>query len=347
MAYKRKYKRYATKERLDKVNPKNLKAIDRYYQNRVMINPETKDTTYKVYVSALNIFMCFVMENYDNIYVLNEDFIESEFIDCIEDYMFFLSSEEGLGNKKKAINLKLSALSSFYQYYTRKQKVKYNPMTTGAIERMQNAKDEKLISSNFLNEDEVNKIFEELDKVVLPNYNGRYDRLDRVFWYVAYTSANRIGALSKLSLSDLDREDMAFKNIREKRAKYVNIPVTNEVLEVIDEYIEYRQKQGIYTDALFPRWNSKIRSWVNMSSGGLTLRVKKIGEIVGLDDFSPHDIRKSRGNYINEKYGIKLAQQLLNHESSSTTEAHYIVQKDATDAMKKILELESKEQRGE
>lgn len=341
MAYKRTYKKYVNKEKLDNVNPRNMQALEKFIQASAIVNPESKDTTYKVYKSCLNIFMCFIMENYNNVYVLNEDFIENEFIDCIEDFILFLGSEEGLGNKKKAINLKLSAVSSFYQYYTRKRKVKYNPMTTGAVERMKNAKHEKLLSSNFLSEEQVDKIFKELDKVILKDYSGEFDRLDRVFWYVAYTSAARIGALSRLNISDLNKEKMAFQNIREKRAKYVDIPVTPDVIEVIEEYIEYRQKKGILTDALFPSINHETRDWSNMTAGGLTSRVRKIGEIVGIDDFSPHDIRKTRADYIAKNIDIKTAQQLLNHESSSTTEAHYIVPEDATDAMKKILNFEN------
>ena len=74
----RKIVRYATKARMAKVNPKNIKIYERYLKSRIIHNSDVKDTTYKVYHSYMNIFMCYIAEEWDNFYLLDEDMLEDE-----------------------------------------------------------------------------------------------------------------------------------------------------------------------------------------------------------------------------------------------------------------------------
>ena len=106
----RKIVRYATKARMAKVNPKNIKIYDRYLRSRVIHNSDVKNTTYKVYHSYMNIFMCYIAEEWDNFYLLDEDFLEEEMLDVMEGYMAFLADE--CGNGKKVINTKLMCQKS-------------------------------------------------------------------------------------------------------------------------------------------------------------------------------------------------------------------------------------------
>ena len=87
----RKIVRYVTKARMAKVNPKNIKIYDRYLKSRTIQNSDVKGTTYKVYHSYMNIFMCYIAENWDNFYLLDEEFLEDEMLDVMESFMAFLS----------------------------------------------------------------------------------------------------------------------------------------------------------------------------------------------------------------------------------------------------------------
>ena len=325
----RKIVRYATKARMAKVNPKNLKIYDRYLKSRTIQNSDVKGTTYKVYHSYMNIFMCYIAEEWDNFYLLDEDFIEDEMLDVMESYMAFLAEE--CGNGKKVINTKLSAVSSFYIWATKRRLIKNHPFD-GKLDRIKGAQDEKRISVHFLHKEETDLITETLaqDKTTL----NKYDRQDELIWNIAFDSACRIGALQRLSVSDLDLSRNVFTDIREKRGKIVDIPFTDRTKQMIVEYLEWRKENGIETDAFF--YN---REGERMSKQALALRIRKIGEIVGIGDFRPHSIRKSRLNQIGQTGNIELAKELAHHESMDTTSRFYMEKKDASETLKEINDL--------
>lgn len=325
----RKIVRYATKARMAKVNPKNLKIYDRYLKSRTIQNSDVKGTTYKVYHSYMNIFMCYIAEEWDNFYLLDENFIEDEMLDVMESYMAFLAEE--CGNGKKVINTKLSAVSSFYIWATKRRLIKNHPFD-GKLDRIKGAQDEKRISVHFLHKEETDLITETLaqDKTTL----NKYDRQDELIWNIAFDSACRIGALQRLSVSDLDLSRNVFTDIREKRGKIVDIPFTDRTKQMIIEYLEWRKENGIETDAFF--YN---REGERMSKQALALRIRKIGEIVGIGDFRPHSIRKSRLNQIGQTGNIELAKELAHHESMDTTSRFYMEKKDASETLKEINNL--------
>ena len=103
---------------------------------------------------------------------------------------------------------------------------------------------------------------------------------------------------------------------------------------MIVEYLEWRKENGIETDAFF--YN---REGERMSKQALALRIRKIGEIVGIGDFRPHSIRKSRLNQIGQTGNIELAKELAHHESMDTTSRFYMEKKDASETLKEINNL--------
>lgn len=323
--------RYATKARLAKVNPDNLKVYEQYIRSNTVKNKDVAKTTYKVYRSYFNIFMCFIMEKWDNFYLLNEDILEEEMIDIMEDYMAFLQEE--LGNNKKSINTKLSAVSSFYGWAVKRRKIKAHPFD-GRLDRMKGAQDEKIIAEHFLTKEEIEQIEEELSHS--DNTLASYDRIDQMLWHIAYDSACRIGALSGLSLSKLDIENGVFVNIREKRGKVVKIPFSSKTAELIQVYLKEREILGVDCDEFF--YVRRGDKWQGMSKQSMYNRIRKIGHIIGVGDFRPHSIRKTRLNLVYKK-DTMLAQQLANHDDISTTQKFYSEKEDQTDVFNKIEEL--------
>ena len=85
-------------------------------------------------------------------------------------------------------------------------------------------------------------------------------------------------------------------------------------------------------------FNQIDKEWQVMSRTAIGNRVRKIGEILGLEGFRNHSIRKTRLNQLAE-HDILLAQAMGNHEDVSTTQKSYTKKKDANDVMKKIREL--------
>ncbi len=325
----RKIVRYATKKRIEKVNPKNIKIYDRYLKSRVIHNSDVKDTTYKVYHSYMNIFMCYIAEEWDNFYLLDEDILDEEMIDVMESYMAFLA--EDCGNGKKVINTKLSAISSFYIWAHKRGMIKSHPFD-GKLDRIKNAQDEKRISVHFLHKEQIDKIKKTLEEEVTTL--SKYDYQDQLIWNIAFDSACRIGALYRLSLSNLDLDNNVFVDIREKRGKIVKVPFTDYTKELIRKYLKWRERNGVETDAMF--YN---RMGERMSKQALSLRIRKIGEIVGIGDFRPHSIRKSRLNQVGQTGNIELAKELAHHESMDTTARFYMEKKSEAETLKEINAL--------
>lgn len=314
-----------------KVNPKNIREYDRYLKSSKIKNSDVKDTTYKVYQSYMNIFMCFIAEQEDNFYLLDEEFLEDNMLDVMEDYIEFLQND--CGNGKKVINTKLSAVSSFYIWAVKRGKLKAHPFD-GKLDRIKNAQEEKRISVYFLNDDEVKQITETLgeEKTSL----SKYDWQDEVMWNIAFDSACRIGALHNLNVSNIDWEKRVFTDVREKRGKIVDIPFTEHTKEVIERYLKWREENGIDTDALFYVW--KQGKWDRMSTQSMTIRIRKIGEIIGVGDFRPHCIRKTRLNQVG-KNNIQLAKELAHHESMDTTARFYMEKKSESETLAEINKI--------
>ena len=326
--------RYATKERMAKVNPDNIKAYKDYLRSNIIKNKDVANTTYKVYESNFNIFLAYIAENKDNFYILDEKYIKKHMLNIIEDYMEFLMVD--LENNKKTINNKIAAISSFYHYAVKRKKIEGDHPFANKLDRMKNAGDEKIIAEYFLTEDQVKEIETELSLVDDPEYDD-YDFQDRLIWHIAYISGCRIGALKGLKLSKLDLNNRRFIEIREKRGKIVSVPFDPFTSTLIQKFIKYREEIGVDCDELFYAKNDGI--WHGMSSQSISKRIKKIGHIIGIGDFRAHCIRKTRGNIVAKK-DLTMAQKLLNHEDAGTTSKFYTEHKDQADVLDSILELD-------
>ena len=332
---KRSYIRYATKDRVSRINPKNKKLYDNYLKARVSRNQETKGSTYKQYASSARIFFSFLLEEYDNVYILDEDLID-EFPYVIDNYVYFLQNT--LKNNKKRINFHLSAISSLFIFCVERRMLTYNPMQN--IQRMKGANDEKFLKEHFLTKEQSDKITIELAKVLNEDYDGEYDIIDLMIWSISYDSACRIGGLLGCTVDNLmlTEDGGYFNDVREKGGKVVPIPFTVQTGEYIKKYLEWREKNEVDTEFIIASYNYTDKEWQRMSRTGIGNRVRKIGDILNLEGFRNHSIRKTRLNQIAD-HDILLAQAMGNHEDVSTTQKSYTKQKDANDVMKKINEL--------
>lgn len=324
---RRKVVRYATKARMEKVNKESVKAYDKYLSSSIASNPDVKETTYKVYKSNFNIFLCYLLEYWDNIYVLDKELLESEglmddtYVDVIEAYMNFCREE--LGNNKKAINNKIAAISSFFLWCVDRRVIRHHPFPN--LKRMQNAQDEKIIAEDYLTLEQVGTIYKELDKVFEDGYRGIYDPIDAVIWAVSYYSAGRVKAISSLKFSQLryaeEEDTWFFHDVKEKRSKMVDLIVDDKAIEILEKYKSWREEKGINSDYVIATFYED--EWGPMTPGSIAIRVRKIGHIVGLEHFRPHSIRKTRGSIVGLQ-DPELARLLLNHEDVSTTMKHYV-----------------------
>lgn len=325
--------KWFTKERMDMISEENKKKYDKYLRSCTIKNMDVKDTTYKTYKSNFYQFLCFLAVNHNNIDLYSDEFAEDA-VDIMEDYIAFC--QETLKNHKKTINNKLAAVSSFFIWSLKRGLIQAHPFDK-KLDRMKGANDEKVINSYFLTEDQVQTIRRELE------LNDKFDIQDQLLFEIAYDSANRIGALEKLTLSSLDLENMMFTEIREKRGYLVDVVFEDKAAELLKEWLEMRKEEYDHLEVNAPLIVFYRGEYSPMTRSVIHERMRKIGKIVGIDDFRAHCVRKTRLNNIYDETGdLLLAAEMGNHRSTETTRAAYIRERSKTEVRDKIIALKKR-----
>lgn len=328
--------KYFTKDKEKYINPDNWNKYKKYLQSNIIKNRDVKDTTYKRYEGLFKHFVMWLGENYGDIDLYSDEFMENA-VDIMEGYILFC--QETLLNHKKIINMKISAVSSFYIWSMKRGLVKYHPFD-GKLDRMKKANEEKILNSYFLTEEQVQKIRRELSE------NDKFDIQDQILFEVSFDSANRIGALLLLKLSKLEIDNNMFVDIREKEGYMTQVVFGDTAKELIEEWLKMRKDDydKLSVDSLLI--NKYRGEWKPMGEDVIRTKMRKFGEIVGIADYRPHCQRKSRLNLIYEETGdLALAAELANHKSTETTRTFYCRSKTKAEVMDKINALKNKTQK--
>lgn len=325
--------KYFTKDKEKFINPDNLKKYKKYLQSNIIKNQDVKDTTYKRYEGLFRHFLMWLGENYGDLDLYSDEFMENA-VDIMENYIMFC--QETLLNHKKIINMKISAVSSFYIWSMKRGFVKYHPFD-GKLDRMKKANEEHILNSYFLTEEQVQTIRRELSE------NDKYSIQDQILFEVSFDSANRIGALLRLQLSKLDLENNMFVDIREKEGYRTQVVFGDVAKELIQEWLEMRKNDYDHLECdslLITKYNGEYKP---MGDSAIRDRMKKYGEIIGISDYRPHCQRKTRLNLVYEETGdLALAAELANHRSTETTREFYCRKQTKAEVMNKINALRSK-----
>lgn len=330
--------KYFTPEKEQFINEDNWKKYQKYLQSNIIKNQDVKDTTYKRYEGLFRHFLMWLGENYGDLGLYSEEFMEDA-VDIMEAYMLFC--QETLHNHKKIINMKVSAVSSFYIWSMKRGYVKYHPFD-GKLDRMKKANEEQILNHYFLSNEQIAEIRKDLYKTE----NNPWTLQDQILFEVSLFSANRIGALERLTLSSLDLDNMIFEGIREKEGYRVEVSIDETCRDMIETWLSMRKDDydHLECDALFIH---KFKGeWLPWTKGMIQDRMKKFGEIIGLSDFHAHCMRKTSINKIYEDTGdLNLASQWANHKSSATTQAAYLrpVSKSELRDKLKLLKFKQKE----
>lgn len=324
--------KYFTEAKKALISPENKKKYDKYLNSNIIKNRDVKDTTYVTYKNYMDHFLVYIAENWDNVGLYDEEFMENA-VDIMEGYISFL--QEILKNNKKVINTKISTVSSFFGWSLKRKYINRHPFDK-QLDRMKGANEEKIINSYYLDEEQMKLVTEALKT------DTKYDIQDRLIWGIMLDSANRVGAISHLTLSSLDLDNMLFEGIREKRGYRVEVIFEEETKELIEQWlVERKELDNLEVDSLLiTRYNGIYRP---MTKGTIQERVKKIGDILGLDDFHSHCIRKTKLNDVYRATGdLSLAASLGNHKSVETTRQAYIKPQSKAEIREKIAQLRKK-----
>ena len=305
-----------TPERRALVSEENKQLYEKYYQSCTIKNIDVVKTTFKTYKENFWQFLTFLSVYQDNVGLYSKRFMEDA-VDIMEEYISFCQTE--LKNGKKTINNKIAAVSTFYIWSLKRRLIDAHPFDK-KLDRIKYAKDEHIIKPHFLTREQVDIIRDELK-----NNTKTFDIQDKILFEVAIDSANRIGALERLTLSSLDIDNMVFTDIREKRGYKVEVIFENYAKELILKWLEMRQSgyDKLEVDSLLITYYGN--KYHPMKRGTIHYRMRKYGLLLGISNFHCHSVRKSALDLVYRESGdLFLASKLANHQSTQTTVDSYI-----------------------
>ena len=225
----------------------------------------------------------------------------------VREWIIYLLDERNIS--PASVNVKLSALRSFYRYLRLTGYVSINPM-----EKIASLKASRPLPY-FVRESEMDRLLE----LTLEDRSLGGIR-DRLVIMMLYETGIRRSELLGLKDSDVDTVAMQVK-VTGKRNKQRIIPFGNELKEEIQAYLCSRESElGLKEAAAFfvtdngmPLTDSLLSSIVKDNLSKVTTIKKK----------SPHVLRHSFATaMLNNKADLTSIQKLLGHESVATTEIY-------------------------
>ena len=224
-------------------------------------------------------------------------------IDMIRNYLKYLDS---LKYKKNSISKNLSSLRSYYKFLTEEKVILNNP-----FKNISNPKKDKKLP-DFLNYEEINKLFDCADTKTLLGLRNR------CILELLYDTGIRVSELVNLKINDIEF-DKKIINILGKGKKERIVYYGDYLQEVLEKYINDSRKYLL---------NNKLSEYLILNNNGSKITTrgveyiidKMVNEAAIKHKISPHVLRHTFATHmLNGGADIKSIQQLLGHESLSTT----------------------------
>ena len=229
-------------------------------------------------------------------------------VDAVRSYLAFLNQKQ---YSKSTIARKLATLRSFYKFLVKRNRIGSNPVTV-----VRTPKQEKRLPK-FLEYEDVKKLLE------TPPMDTWLGARDRAIMETLYSTGMRVSELVALNMDDIDFLGEVV-HIRGKGKKERITPIGSSALQVIQHYIEFRNKRAQSNS----NFDSKVL-FVNkhgrrLSTRSVRRKMDKYLKIAGLDPaISPHTLRHSFATHmLNNGADLRSVQELLGHQSLSTTQIY-------------------------
>lgn len=205
------------------------------------------------------------------------------------------------------VNLRLSALRTFYHYLVKIGKVRCNPML-----KICGPKNKKVLPV-FVKEKDMNTLIDEVD------FGNTFVGVrDRLIILMFYTTGLRVSELQGLCDKDVLMDEEVLKIVG-KRGKHRLIPFGKELKDAILHYLEVR-------DSIYERNGS---FFLGVRGGRIAVRTiwsivdKYLSLVTSQRKKSPHVLRHSFAtSMLNNGADLRTLQELLGHSNLKTTEIY-------------------------
>jgi len=214
--------------------------------------------------------------------------------------------------RRSTIARKLSAVRSFFLFLERKGLTKRNPAADIATPKL-----EKYMPTYLL----VDEVFRLLER---PEKEKPLGLRDLAILEVLYSCGFRVSELEALTISSIDFDERLVRVIG-KGDKERIVPIGRQALQAVRNYLEatqYLRRRNVYISRDEPLF-------INFRGGALSGRsigriIKKYAIESGLTaDVSPHSMRHTFATHLLDGGAdLRAVQELLGHESLSTTQKY-------------------------
>lgn len=300
------------------------------------IEPTTSSLTRIAYAYDLRIFFQFIRNNnplYKNTPMrdLKLELLEQIKPVDIEEYLDYLTyykkGEVEHLNQENGKKRKLISLRSFYNYYFKKEMIKYNPAALIDIPKLHQKEIIRL---------EIDEVAKMLDQVEtgenMTKSQQKYHNKTRVRDLALITlllgTGLRVSECVGLDLNDVDFNNDGIK-IRRKGGYESIIYFGEEVRDSLEEYLKER-------DQIIPATGSEEALFLSMQKKRISVKavenlVKKYaGLVTKLKKITPHKLRSTYGTSLYRETGdIYLVADVLGHKDVNTTKKHYAAIEDS------------------
>jgi len=229
-------------------------------------------------------------------------------INSIRAYLAKLNDKQ---YSKSTIARKLATLRSFYKFLLKRGSVSSNPVTAVRTPKQ----DKKL--PRFLEYEEVKRL------LGTPPTDSWLGARDKAILEVLYSTGIRVSELVALNMDDVDFLGEVV-HVRGKGKKERIAPISSSALQVIQHYMEYRNKRAQSNQNFDPKVLFVNKHGRRLSTRSVRRKMDKYLKIAGLDPaISPHTLRHSFATHmLNNGADLRSVQELLGHQSLSTTQIY-------------------------
>lgn len=255
-----------------------------------------------------------------------KEYEDESYLDDIDkiDYFVLRKYVVYLNNRhlsKNTISRKLSSYRSFYKYLIKKGICESNP----AAEIITPKKEKRL--PKFL-------YYEEMESVLNAPQDDLWGRRDRAVLEVCYGGGFRVSELVSINMTDINKNG-GFVSVIGKGNKQRIVPLGQEAVAAVDRYLQSLRAAALNGELKFlPDLGMNAPLFLNQRGGRLTVRSvrnilnKYVEQAAVKKKISPHALRHSFATHLLENGAdLRSVQELLGHESISTTQIYTHVSK--------------------
>ena len=254
--------------------------------------------TFISYTNDLKQFHSFCKERTNNEIITDHKIIRSWIIQLMEENL-----------SHRTINRKISTLKTFYKFLLKEGAIKINP-----LEKIISPKNNKNLPQ-FVPEDDMNKLF---NSDIFPNdFSGIRDRL---IIELLYSTGIRLSELQNLKITDIDFSRKLI-TVTGKGNKQRIIPVTDLIINVINQYLDAKNKLSIIYDKKYILITNKGKKIYEQ----LIYRTvtKYLQLVTTISKKSPHVLRHTFATHLlNQGADLNAIKELLGHSNLSATQVY-------------------------